>query len=357
MADTTLLLQKSYTLIQQAAISDRNGQYSIALNLYTNGLEGLMSALKLEKNDRVIQTLKIKITEYFNRAEQLKDIIKKGYVAPPLPTTNQSCHDCVASPPPTPSHYQPPQPVYRPTAPTAPPPSQYHPIPTNTDDLILPSVPTFNPLPTPPPPFNPSVTNNISSTNSSSTNSSSSSSLGLVSSKKIENGSIGNSYETLFGDKLIGSTWIKVEDPYIRTRHQIDNFVKLIELVISKCIFKDLKSQSDSSFKLQKPSTKFKIDLTTSTESQQQEDELKLTFYQLKDQISTQYNIVFNYQFSSTIHDRSIECSNGYLIKLGRGLDFYQKPLNNNNGLFSQVSTFNQDLKPCLECNIDIFKK
>ncbi|EAL69254.1 microtubule interacting and transport domain-containing protein [Dictyostelium discoideum AX4] len=315
MADTTLLLQKSYTLIQQAAISDRNGQYSIALNLYTNGLEGLMSALKLEKNDRVIQTLKIKITEYFNRAEQLKDIIKKGYVAPPLPTTNQSCHDCVASPPPTPSHYQPPQPVYRPTAPTAPPPSQYHPIPTNTDDLILPSVPTFNPLPTPPPPFNPSVTNNISSTNSSSTNSSSSSSLGLVSSKKIENGSIGNSYETLFGDKLIGSTWIKVEDPYIRTRHQIDNFVKLIELVISKCIFKDLKSQSDSSFKLQKPSTKFKIDLTTSTESQQQEDELKLTFYQLKDQISTQYNIVFNYQFSSTIHDRSIECSNGYLIK------------------------------------------
>ncbi|KAM9964741.1 hypothetical protein ACTFIW_004517 [Dictyostelium discoideum] len=355
MADTTLLLQKSYTLIQQAAISDRNGQYGIALNLYTNGLEGLMSALKLEKNDRVVQTLKIKITEYFNRAEQLKDIIKKGYVAPPLPTTNQSCHDCVTSPTPTPtpSHYQPPQPVYRPTAPTAPPPpSQYHPIPTNTDDLILPSVPTFNPLPTPPPPFNPSVTNNISSTNSSS-------SLGLISSKKIENGSIGNSYETLFGDKLIGSTWIKVEDPYIRSRHQIDNFVKLIELVISKCIFKDLKSQSDSnnSIKLQKPSTKFKIDLTTSTESQQQEDELKLTFYQLKDQISTQYNIVFNYQFSSTIHDRSIECSNGYLIKLGRGLDFYQKPLNNNNGLFSQVSTFNQDLKPCLECNIDIFKK
>ncbi|KAN0015692.1 hypothetical protein ACTFIU_008436 [Dictyostelium citrinum] len=348
MADTTLLLQKSYTLIQQAAINDRNGQYSIALNLYTNGLEGLMSALKLEKNDRVIQTLKIKITEYFNRAEQLKDIIKKGYVAPPLSTSNQSCHDCVTSPPT--SHYQPPQPVYRPTAPTAPPPSQYHPIPTNTEDLILPSVPTFNPLPTPPPPFNPSVTGNIPP------NTPNLSSLELISSKKIENGSIGNSYETLFGDRLIGCTWIKVEDPYIRTRHQIDNFVKLIELVISKCIFKDLKSPG-SNVKLQKPSTKFKIDLTTSTESQQQEDELKITFYQLKDQISNQYNIVFNYQFSSTIHDRSIECSNGYLIKLGRGLDFYQKPPNNNNGLFSQVGTYSQDLKPCLEFNIDIFKK
>ncbi|KAN0035549.1 hypothetical protein ACTA71_004823 [Dictyostelium dimigraforme] len=353
MADTTLLLQKSYTLIQQAAINDRNGQYSIALNLYTNGLEGLMSALKLEKNDRVIQTLKIKITEYFNRAEQLKEIIKKGYVAPPLSSPNQSCHDCVTTSPPTISHYQPPQPVYRPTAP---PPSQYHPIPTNTDDLILPSVPTFNPLPTPPP-FNPSAANISTITTTSSTTSLTSSSLELISSKKIENGSIGNSYETLFGDKLIGSTWIKVEDPYIRTRHQIDNFVKLIELVITKCIFKDLKSPVCNNIKLQKPSTKFKIDLTTSTESQQQEDELKLTFYQLKDQILSQYNIVFNYQFSSTIHDRSIECSNGYLIKLGRGLDFFQKPINNNNGLFSQVSTFNQDLKPCLECNIDIFKK
>ncbi|KAK5577754.1 hypothetical protein RB653_002702 [Dictyostelium firmibasis] len=346
MADTSLLLQKSYTLIQQAALNDRNGQYSIALNLYTNGLEGLMSALKLEKNDRVIQTLKIKITEYFSRAEQLKEIIKKGYVAPPQ--MNQSCHDCVTSPSTSTSHYQPPQPVYKPTAPSAPPPSQYHPIPTNTEELILPSVPTFSPLPSvptqTPPPFNPSATN-ISS---------SSLAKELISSKKIENGSIGNSYESLFGDRLIGCTWIKVEDPYIRTRHQIDNFVKLIELVISKCIFKDLNS---GNVKLQKPSTKFKIDLTTSTESQQQEDELKLTFYQLREQISSQYNIIFSYQFSNTIHDRSIECSNGYLIKLGRGLDFYQKPINNNNGLFSQVSTFNQDLKPCLECNIDIFKK
>ena len=30
-------------------------------------------------------------------------------------------------------------------------------------------------------------------------------------------------------------TWIKVEDPYIRDRHQLHNFVRFCELVVRKC--------------------------------------------------------------------------------------------------------------------------
>lgn len=39
---------------------------------------------------------------------------------------------------------------------------------------------------------------------------------------KIENGSIGNSYASVFGRFLDGSvTYIDIEDPYIRAFHQV----------------------------------------------------------------------------------------------------------------------------------------
>ena len=48
----------------------------------------------------------------------------------------------------------------------------------------------------------------------------------------IRYGDAGHSYETLFGDYLIGAKKVVVEDPYIRMRHQIANFVRLCELLV-----------------------------------------------------------------------------------------------------------------------------
>ncbi|EGC39473.1 hypothetical protein DICPUDRAFT_45187 [Dictyostelium purpureum] len=363
MADTSLLLQKAASLIQQAVAMDSVLNYQEALRLYLTGLDAFMSALKVEKNDRVKQTLKLKMSEYMNRAEELKVLIKKGHIAPAIThVSTQSCHDCPTPkktvrtiiPPSTQHHIlqqqQQQQQQYQPSAPP-----QYQP----SADLVLPSVPTTElpklsdldlsePLPTPPP-YNPSAvgTNNNSNNNNNRN-------LSLVKNKKIINGQIGNSYESLFGDYLNDCQWIKIVDPYIRTRHQIDNLVRLAELVISKCIYKNnLNNPTTPVSKSSASSQKVKIDLLTSSENANQEDELKLVFYQLKDHLSY-FNINFNYQFSSTIHDRSIETSNGHLIKLGRGLDIYQKLPNQNS--FSGIGSFSQDLRPCLEFSIDIFK-
>ena len=49
---------------------------------------------------------------------------------------------------------------------------------------------------------------------------------------RIHFGAIGYSYETIFGDYLVGAEEITVEDPYIRTQHQIVNFLRFCETAV-----------------------------------------------------------------------------------------------------------------------------
>ena len=52
----------------------------------------------------------------------------------------------------------------------------------------------------------------------------------------IKEGDRGYSYAVIFDKCLDGNvTWIEVEDPYIRARHQLHNFVRFCELVVRKC--------------------------------------------------------------------------------------------------------------------------
>ena len=52
------------------------------------------------------------------------------------------------------------------------------------------------------------------------------------------------------------------------------------------------------------------------------------------------------------MHDREIRVDNGWIIKIGRGLDFYQKP----EGWF-EIGTHDLDLRKCLETKVDIFRQ
>jgi hypothetical protein len=64
-----------------------------------------------------------------------------------------------------------------------------------------------------------------------------------------------------------------------------------------------------------------------------------------------EYDVVLDLELSPTIHDREIRIDNGWIVKIGRGLDFYQKP----DGWFSiGVNDFN--LRKCLETKVDIFR-
>lgn len=154
---------------------------------------------------------------------------------------------------------------------------------------------------------------------------------------RIEDHSIGHSYESLFGrflDECV--TQVTVEDPYIRSHHQVMNFLRLCEILVRKC------------------SNLQNIKLLTSPDpspSNHQEQMIKLQ--DLKTDLSSTRKINLEISFSETLHDREIRLSTGWVIKIGRGLDIFRAPPK---GRFT-LGYFDLDLRPCLETTVDIFHK
>ncbi len=62
-------------------------------------------------------------------------------------------------------------------------------------------------------------------------------------------------------------------------------------------------------------------------------------------------DVFLDIELNPNLHDREIRFDNGWIIKIGRGLDFYQKPNN-----WYEVGSYNFSLRKCLETKIDIFK-
>jgi len=145
-------------------------------------------------------------------------------------------------------------------------------------------------------------------------------------------GDTGHSYESIFGKYLKGCTSVLVEDPYIRLMHQIQNFVRFCELMVRKGSVK-------------------KIKLITGFDNDAQKADAQEKFELLEDSLRTT-GIEFSWTFSPVIHDRSIKLDNGWVIKIGRGLDIYQRPDN-----WFSIGASDFDLRPCLETNVDIYRE
>ena len=144
-------------------------------------------------------------------------------------------------------------------------------------------------------------------------------------------GDTGYSYESILGPYLQGAKSVVIEDPYIRLQHQIQNFVRFCETVL-------------------KAGTVKKISLITGYEDKTQLagiaeklDELKQSLLELDVELEVKLN--------PNIHDREIRLDNGWVIKIGRGLDFYQKP-----GGWFEVGASDLSLRKCLETKVDIFR-
>lgn len=149
---------------------------------------------------------------------------------------------------------------------------------------------------------------------------------------KIHYGDRGYGYETVFRAYLAGAEEVILEDPYIRTKHQVVNFVRFCELVV-------------------KVGDCQKLTLVTAADNPEQLAENKVAFSALSDSLIEQ-GVVLVVRFSDTLHDRCIQLSNGWTIRLGRGLDYFQSV----SGNFFQVGANDLDLRPCLETTIDFFK-
>lgn len=143
-------------------------------------------------------------------------------------------------------------------------------------------------------------------------------------------GDTGYSYESILGAYLQGAKSVVIEDPYIRLQHQIQNFVRFCETVL-------------------KAGTVKKISLITGYDDKTQLADIAEKLDELKQSL-LELDIELEVKLNPNIHDREIRLDNGWIIKIGRGLDFYQKP-----GGWFEVGANDLSLRKCLETKVDIF--
>lgn len=148
----------------------------------------------------------------------------------------------------------------------------------------------------------------------------------------IHYGATGYSYESIISPYLVGAKSLEIEDPYIRATYQVQNFIRFCEAVVKT------------------PSIR-KITLITSYDDQTNVRELSDRLDDVKQSL-LELDIALEIKINEHLHDREIRIDNGWTIKIGRGLDFYQKP-----DSWFNVGVYDQSLKKCLETKIDIFKE
>lgn len=147
----------------------------------------------------------------------------------------------------------------------------------------------------------------------------------------ITYGATGYSYESIMGPYLRGVKEVIVEDSYIRMTHQIQNLVRLCETLVKYGTVKKI-------------SLITRIDADTDVASMQSKlDDLKQSLLEA--------DVILDVQVNPNLHDREIRLDNGWVVKIGRGLDLYQKP----NSYFD-IGSFDLSLRKCQETKVDIFK-
>ncbi len=142
----------------------------------------------------------------------------------------------------------------------------------------------------------------------------------------------GFSYRTLFADYLRGAKTVSVEDPYIRTQHQIVNFLRFCEVCVEVGGIETMT-------------------LVTSAETDYHKEE-QMQKLQVIEESLNQHGIELRIEFSTTIHDREICLGNGWAFRLGRGLDYFQRPDD-----WLEIGANDLDLRPCQETKISIIRK
>ncbi|XP_061393504.1 MIT domain-containing protein 1 [Musca vetustissima] len=152
----------------------------------------------------------------------------------------------------------------------------------------------------------------------------------IVANIPIDDNSTGHSYKSLFGKYLNGAVKeILIDEPYFTERYQFQNFIVLLELAVKQC--KNLKYVRV----VTKPDPKNPAGQNSMMKN-------------IKDDL-TQRGITLSIKFEATLHDRKIILSNGYIIKIGRGLHFF-KPTNPQYTL----GLCDYDYRNCLQTDVDI---
>ena len=144
-------------------------------------------------------------------------------------------------------------------------------------------------------------------------------------------GDTGHSYDSIVGPYLRGASSLVVEDPYIRHAHQIQNLVRFCEVLVRQGSIR-------------------RLQLITSYDANAPLHEIAEKFEELKQSL-LEVDIELDVKLNPNLHDREIRIDNGWTVKIGRGLDFYQKPAS-----WFEVGAHDMSLRKCLETKVDIFR-
>lgn len=147
--------------------------------------------------------------------------------------------------------------------------------------------------------------------------------------KTILDNQRGISYQSLFGDYLVGVRDIKLVDPYVRLPYQLRNFMEFAQLVAHT------KNKEDE----------VKLHLATANNEDYVEN-AREAFREMAESLLP-LGIIFTFEFDENIHDRSIKLDNGWKLLLGRGLDIWQKT----NGWYD-IAEYYQERRLCKACEI-----
>lgn len=148
---------------------------------------------------------------------------------------------------------------------------------------------------------------------------------------RIFHGDRGFSYRTLFFDYMQGAKKVRLEDPYIRRHHQITNFLHFCEVCVDV-------------------GTVQEIQLVTSYENEEEKQEAAPKIIAIARSLE-EHGIKLKVTISETLHDRRIELDNSWVITLGRGLDFYQRPDD-----WLEIGANELNLRQCTETAINYRK-
>lgn len=148
----------------------------------------------------------------------------------------------------------------------------------------------------------------------------------------IERDVRGRSYQRLFGPYMNDSVKeAHVNEPNLTETHQFQNLINFLEVLVKNCRF-----------------LKY-IRLTTRPDPLMCKNQYHI-LQKIRTDLATG-NIHMNFQLDETLHDRKIVLSSGIVIKIGRGLHYFE-PCED----VYQLGLCDYDFRKCLATEVDIWK-
>ncbi|VDD76280.1 unnamed protein product [Mesocestoides corti] len=149
----------------------------------------------------------------------------------------------------------------------------------------------------------------------------------------INENDTGYGYRKLFSRFLDDGTVTSVciDDPFIRNSFQIEKFSHFCEVLVASA------------------SPVQQILLRTGVYTEKPQEQLA-KFNILKQDLELN-KVAFTWTFSPSLHDRQIVFNNGWVVKIGRGLDYIKKSPHK----FVGLGVHDFDFRPCLETTVDIY--